>query len=105
MKASAEAVAAAAASCSGVARLSRGMPVEVATYLPGKRIYGVRVSDRFIEVHIVAHIGTVLPEVASQVRRAVAPLAPDCRIDVFVDDLESEPEAAETSASSAPPQT
>jgi hypothetical protein len=94
MNPSAEAVAAAAASCPGVARLSRGVPVEVATYLPGRRIYGVRIDDRSVEVHVVACPGTPLPELAAEIRQAVSPIAPKRAIDVFVDDIELGPEDA-----------
>jgi hypothetical protein len=91
---SAEAVAAAAASIPGVARLSRGMPIEIATYLPGRRVYGVRMGDGFVEVHLVARPGTVLPELAAEVRRTVESVAPGRAVDVYVDDIDFESEDA-----------
>ena len=49
-----DAVSAAALSCSQVARLSGGLAGEVATYLPGRRVAGIRIGDDEVEVHIVA---------------------------------------------------
>ena len=103
----AEAVAAAAAACPGVVQLATGSPVEVATYLPGRRVHGVRLGDGVVEVHIVALTGEVLPDVAEEVRRAVATVVPGQTVDVFVDDLASEPPDDATAApdedSAAPP--
>jgi hypothetical protein len=80
-----------AAAVRGVARLSGGLVGGAATYGPGRRVDGVRASDRCIEVHIVAAGSVVsLPTVAGAVREAVAGLANGARIDVFVDDLDLE---------------
>lgn len=95
MSTSAEAVAAAAASCPGVARLSRGMGTEVATYLPDRRVHGVRMRDEAVDVHVVAEVGVVLPELASRIRSAVAPLVEGRPVDVHVDDLDVDPPAAD----------
>ena len=98
----AEIIAAAVASCPGVARLSSGAsPVEVATYLPGRRVQGVRMGDGVVEIHVVARPGTVLPVLAESVRRAVTAVVPVPVVDVFVDDLELEPEI---DAEEAPPE-
>lgn len=91
MNASADAVAAAATSCPGVVRLATGSPVEIATYLPGRRVHGVRIGDGVVEVHVVARPGTVLPQLAEAVRHAVAAAAPGHAVDVYVDDLDVEP--------------
>lgn len=95
MTASAEAVAAAAAACPGVVRLASGSPVEVATYLPGQRVHGVRIRDGVVEVHIVATLGQNLPELAETVRAAVEGAAPDHTVDVYVDDLDVPTDDAE----------
>lgn len=83
-----EAVVAAALSCPEVARLSGGLVGEVATYLPGRQVAGVRLTDEELEVHIVARWGPPLPEVADAVRQAVAPVAGGRRTSVFVEDIE-----------------
>ena len=85
----AERIAERASSVPGVVRLSGGLAGGVGTYAPGRRIEGVRLRDGYIEVHIVA-AGSVasLPTVAASVRDAVSSVAPESRIDVFVDDLD-----------------
>jgi uncharacterized alkaline shock family protein YloU len=83
-----ETVAHAAAACPDVARLSEGVVGEVASYLPGRRVAGVRVDDEAVEVHIVARWGRPLPEVGEAVVAAVAPVAHGRPVRVFVDDLE-----------------
>ena len=83
-----EAVAAAALGCPLIADLTGGGLGEVATYLPGRRIPGVREVDGTVEVHVVAKWGTPLPEVAEVVRAAVAPHAGGAPVAVFVDDIE-----------------
>lgn len=83
-----EAVAAAALGCPLIADLTGGRFGEVATYLPGRRIQGVREVDGVIEVHVVAKWGTPLPEVAEVVRAAVAPLAGGKPVAVFIEDID-----------------
>ena len=87
----AEAVAAAAAACPGVVRLGTGSRLEVATYLPGRRVHGVRMADGTVEVHVVARPGTVLPDLADAIRRAVTAVVPAQIVDVCVDDLDTDP--------------
>jgi len=83
-------VAAAVEGCRDVVRLSGGAIGEVATYLPGGLVRGVRVRDEEVLVHVVARYGPPIAEVAAQVRAAVAPLAGGRRVDVGIDDLEGE---------------
>jgi hypothetical protein len=88
-------VADAAAACPPVAGLVGGRFGEVATYLPGRRIVGVRRVDGVIEIHVVARWGTPLPEAAEVVRAAVAPAAAGAPVSVFVDDIEVPADPAE----------
>jgi hypothetical protein len=88
----AEAVADAVSACPGVVRLGTASAVEVATYLPGRRVHGVRLRDDAVEVHVVARPGTVLPELADAIRRAVTAVVPAPTVDVYIDDLDTEPE-------------
>ena len=83
-----EAVAAAALGCPLIAGLTGGRFGEVATYLPGRRILGVREVDGAIEIHVVARWGTPLPEVADVVHAAVASHTAGQPVVVFVDDIE-----------------
>jgi uncharacterized alkaline shock family protein YloU len=83
-----DAVSAAALSCPQVAGLSGGFAGEVATYLPGRSVAGVRVGDNEVEIHIVARWGANLPEVADAVRLAVKPVTGGVRTSVYVEDIE-----------------
>ena len=74
--------------CPSVAGLSRGTGVEVATYLPGRRVHGVRLVGGVVEVHLAAHYGRPLPEVAEEVRRALATVVEGLPVTVFIDDLQ-----------------
>ncbi len=83
-----DAVSAAALSCPEVAGLSGGLVGEVATYLPGRSVAGVRITDDEVEIHIVARWCANLPEVADAVRRAVKPVTGGLRVSVYVEDIE-----------------
>ncbi len=83
-----EVVAAAALGCPLVANLTGGRFGEVATYLPGRRILGIRAGDGEIEIHVVARWGGSLPDVADAVRAAVATRAAGMPVAVFIDDIE-----------------
>jgi uncharacterized alkaline shock family protein YloU len=86
--AGAEIIARAVSRCPSVARLSPGVTGEVATYLVGRRVIGVRFRET-IEVHVVARYGVTVEHLAAEVRAAVASLvAPPT--DVYVDDLDVE---------------
>ncbi len=87
----AEAVAAVMSTVPGVARLSGGKAGEVATYLPGQRVSGVRVSGDDVEVHLVARWVASLPQLADDVRAALDPLVAGRSVSVFVEDVEAGP--------------
>lgn len=108
----AEAIAAAAVRVAGVDRLSGGKFGQIATYAPGRKVTGVRVSVDHIEVHVVAEWVSSLPHLAEDVRTAVAPLAEGRPVSVFVDDITqveiqpAQPQDAKPQvAFQAPPQT
>ncbi|WP_034590609.1 hypothetical protein [Hamadaea tsunoensis] len=82
-----DAIAAAVRACPGVADLDAGHPAELATYLPGRRVAGVRVADATVEVQVRAQWGRPLPEIAGEVQVAVAPLAGGRRVDVLIADV------------------
>ncbi|WP_024796156.1 hypothetical protein [Tomitella biformata] len=56
----------------GVAALHGGVHGTIATYLPGRRIRGLRVEDGEAHVHLTLYEGTDLIAVADAVRLAVA---------------------------------
>jgi hypothetical protein len=89
-----DAVAAAVRRCSGVEGLVDGPPATAATYLPGRRVDGVRVDSKVVAVQVRARWGYCVPEIAAQIRVATAPLTPDRRVDVIVADLGDPPPLA-----------
>jgi hypothetical protein len=87
--AEADAIAAVVQAQPGVARLSGGPAGVIGTYLPGHRVPGVRLTDSEVEVHVVARWVSSLPQLADQVRAALAPLAHRRAVSVYIDDIEA----------------
>ena len=85
-----DAVAEAVDACPAVVRRSGGAGTEVATYLRGRRVEGVRTSEGRLEVHIVAAAGTPLRQLADEIRAALGGVAPGVPVDVVIADLASE---------------
>ena len=83
----ADRIVAAVTGCPGVAGLTQVPGVPVATYLPGRTVSGVAVRAGEVEVCVVARYGLPLPQIAEQVRQAVAPLVPDRVVDVVIADI------------------
>jgi hypothetical protein len=83
----ADAVASAVRRCPAVAGLHGGGPVQVATYLPGRRVEGVRIEDDRVLISVLAAYGAPLTALTRQVRAAVDPLAGGRRVDVHVADV------------------
>jgi uncharacterized alkaline shock family protein YloU len=94
--ATAEDIARAVSDCPSVARLSPGVMGEVATYLAGRRVVGVRLREA-IEVHVVARYGVTVEHLATEVRAAVAALVA-LPVDVYVDDVDVELEGTQVPA-------
>lgn len=87
----ARAVAGAAATVPGVARLSPGWGVEVSTLVPGGRVVGVRLEAGAVSVHVVTSavpIPPVAEAVRSAARAALDGLGDAREVHVVVDDLE-----------------
>lgn len=83
-----DAVAAAVSGCASVSHLVGGSAGDqIATFLPGRRVAGVRVSPDEVEVHIASRWDVPVPDVAAEVRAAVAPLVGGRSIAVAVDDI------------------
>lgn len=89
-----DAVAAAIAACPSIAHLVHGSPGEqIATFLPGRRVGGIRVTDEALEVHVATRWDAPIPAAAAEVRAALAPLVGTRAITVSVDDVD-DPQAA-----------
>jgi uncharacterized alkaline shock family protein YloU len=71
----------------GVTGMHGGMFGEVATYLPGRRIHGVRLDDTHIDVHVVLSDDAAVRETATAVRQAVAAAFSGFAVDVTVEDI------------------
>ncbi len=83
--------------CPSVAGLTQIPGAPVATYLRGRTVSGVAVRAHEVEVCVVARFGVPLPEVAAEIRQAVAPLVPDRVVDVVIADITA-PEAGAEAA-------
>lgn len=81
-------IAAAVLACPTVAGLSGGIAGEVATYLPGRRVTGLRIDDATVTVHVVGRYGPTMTEISNQVTRAVTVLAGGRRVGVVIEDLQ-----------------
>jgi len=82
-----ESIALAVQSCPLVAGLHAGAFGEVASYLPGRRIRGVRVTVTAVEVHVVGRYPAPMDEIAAQVRRVLAPLTGSLPVHVVIEDV------------------
>ena len=82
----AELVATTALAVPGVAGLHDGAFGEVATYLPGRRIDGVRLRPDHCEVHLVLVWGAPVLATADAVRVAVSSIT-GSRVDITVQDV------------------
>lgn len=76
-----------ARSVGGVADLTGGALGSAATYLPGRRVPGVRIDEYFLAVHLVVTLERPVYDVAADVRRALAAAFGDRRIDVVIEDV------------------
>ena len=90
----AEQVAAAVLAHPAVARLHAGPYGTIASYLPGRRVDGVRIAEdgSSVELAVVVELtavgpGRSIPAVAEQLRAAVRELTGDVRVDVLIVDL------------------
>ena len=82
----ADRVAAAALTVRGVTGLHGGMFGETATYLPGRRVLGVRLTENVTDIHLSLAYGAPVFATAQQVRTAVAALVPG-PVNVTVEDV------------------
>ena len=88
----AEAVASAVLAVDGVTALHAGVVGEVSTYLPGRRVNGVKLREDGCEVHVVIAWDRPVVETADAVRTAVEHLV-DGPVHVTVEDV-SAPEVS-----------
>lgn len=82
-----DALAALVLACPAVAGLSGGPLGSAATYLPGRRVSGIRIGDDTVEVHPVLAYGETVSELVRQVRRAVTSHVGVRSVDIVVEDV------------------
>ena len=82
----ADAVRALVLAVPGVAALHAGRFGEVATYLPGRRVTGVKLTEDRVEVHVVVEHDAPIRAVAQQIHAVVAAVV-TVPVQVFVEDL------------------
>jgi len=82
----ADRVAAAVLTVCGVTGLHGGVFGETATYLPGRRVPGVRLTEDATDIHLSLAYGAPVFATAQQVRTAVAALVPG-PVNVTVEDV------------------
>ncbi|MEV4534159.1 hypothetical protein AB0J82_10040 [Asanoa sp. NPDC049518] len=80
-------VAAAAEDCPAVDALVEGPPAMAATYLPRRRVTGIRIEDDVVTVQVRLRWGSTVGQLAQQVWSAVRPLAGRHRVDIVVADI------------------
>jgi len=87
-----EAVAAAVLAHPGVVRLSGGAFGTVASYLPGRRVVGVRLpleDGDPVQIAVIARMGVPLPRLADELGAAVVEVLGPVAVDVTVADVET----------------
>lgn len=82
----ADVVAAAVLAVPGVHDLHAGVAGEVATYLPGRRVNGIRMREPGCSVHVVLDWGVPVISTTDAVRAAVRPLVSG-PVDITVEDI------------------
>jgi hypothetical protein len=98
----ADAIAAAVRAHPAVADLDGGPFGAIASYLPGRRVVGVRVGEpgEPVEVSVVARLGTPLPQLATDLRRLITAVTGSRVIDLTINDvITGEPSPAPSPAS------
>lgn len=80
-------IAQAARACPAVAGLHAGSFGQHATYLPGRRVSGVRLSAGESVIGVVGCYPASVAEIGSQVRAAVGALVPGVPVTIHVEDL------------------
>ncbi|MBW0118438.1 hypothetical protein I4J48_24660 [Pseudonocardia sp. KRD-169] len=72
-----------------VARLDGGVFGSIATYLPGRRLVGVRIGQGAepVELSVVLNLSARIPDVARDLRREVSALCGGTAVNITVSDL------------------
>ena len=82
----ADTIAAAVTGIPGVASLHAGMFGEVGTYLPGRRVVGVRVTEASTDIHVCIFAYAAVRDTDLRIRQAVSGLVTG-PVNVTVEDV------------------
>ena len=82
-----DAVHAAVAACPGVARVGSGSLASLTTYLPGRRVPGIRINPDSVELEVTAEWGSPIASLSRDVHAAVVGLVNDRRVDITIADI------------------
>ena len=82
-----DAVHAAVSNCPGVAGVGSGTLAALTTYLPGRRIPGIRINPESIELEIVANWDATAAAIGRHIRAAIAGLVSGRRVDITIADI------------------
>jgi hypothetical protein len=82
-----DALAAAVRSCPGVDDLDGGPLGSIATYLPGRKLPGIRIGSDRVTIQVRGMWDVPVAELVAQVRLAVAPFIGGRTVDIVVADL------------------
>ncbi|HTF08110.1 MAG TPA: hypothetical protein VK659_08065 [Asanoa sp.] len=80
-------IAAAVQDCPAVDALVAGPPAMAATYLPRRRVTGIRIEDDVVTVQVRLRWGSTVGQLARQVWRAVRPHAGRHRVDIVIAEI------------------
>jgi len=83
----ADLIAVAVLACPDVAGLHGGRFGEVATYLPGRRVTGVRITPTDVFVHVIARYPATVDQIDTAVRLALVPLVGALSVTLTIEDL------------------
>lgn len=71
-----------------VVRLHGGQFGEIASYLPGRKVVGIRLPDGgSVEVGVVLRLDRPLPEIIDEIRGALAEVLDEVPVDITVADV------------------
>jgi hypothetical protein len=82
-----DAVHRAVAACAGVSSVGSGSVAALTTYLPGRRVPGVRINPDSVELEIVAEWGSTAAGVSNEIRQALVGLTNGRPIDITIADI------------------
>jgi hypothetical protein len=88
-----DAVAAAVRGCPGVSGLDGGPFSGVASYLPGRTVEGIMITDGRITVQIRSRWAVPAPELVAVITAALVPLTGNRPVDVVIADIDDPPGA------------